>query len=310
MSDDDLPVGRRRSAVPIETAAETDDLQPTPAAAFAEADAEAPPAAPAEYRAADQMYEVEVDIRSRARRSAPAEQALGDIAAGTVKLVADNLRRMTEEQVARLLPLLRQVDLRDYLDPAFWQGIGMVVQYQVDELVAFIKRRQRGEYTTDEFGMDRQIVELARPFMTFMYRTWWRTEVHGLEHVPATGRALLTANHSGVLPWDGAMIAAAVMEDHPAQNRRVVRTLHLHWFTTLPFVAPTLAASPKASRVSVSSIPNAISSPASAAAASFRPLCAPRPRLCPSPSSAPKRSIPCSPTPNLLPARSGCPSFR
>lgn len=243
---DDLPIRSRgsRAAVPVETdeTLSGEPLAVTPVAEWAEASAEAPDSSPAENRAADQMYEVEVDIRSRAARSAPAEQALGDIAAGTLKLVGDNLRRMSEEQIARIMPLLQQVDVRDYLDPAFWQGIGMVVKYQVDEIVQLVQRRQRGEYTTDEFGMDRDIVELARPFMTFLYRTWWRTEVSGLEHVPASGRALLTSNHSGVLPWDGAMIAAAVMEDHPAQNQRVVRNLHLHWFTTLPFVAPTLAA--------------------------------------------------------------------
>nr|WP_255604538.1 lysophospholipid acyltransferase family protein [Oscillochloris sp. ZM17-4] len=75
-----------------------------------------------------------------------------------------------------------------------------------------------------------------------MYQTWWRVKSYGLEHVPAEGRAMLVSNHSGVLPWDGAMISSAVATEHPVRPDRVVRSLHLHWFSTLPFIAPALAA--------------------------------------------------------------------
>jgi 1-acyl-sn-glycerol-3-phosphate acyltransferase len=138
--------------------------------------------------------------------------------------------------------MLRGVDLKDYLDPDFWRGLGMVLRYQIDEQASFIRRRMSGEYTTDPYGMDREAIEIVRPLLRFMYRTWWRVSAEGLEHVPAEGRALLVSNHSGVLPWDGAMIATAVAEDHPAQADRIVRSLHLHWFSTLPVVAPALAA--------------------------------------------------------------------
>jgi 1-acyl-sn-glycerol-3-phosphate acyltransferase len=42
-----------------------------------------------------------------------------------------------------------------------------------------------------------------------------------------------------VLPWDGAMITTAVMEEHPAP--RLVRNLFLTWFNELPFLAPLFA---------------------------------------------------------------------
>jgi 1-acyl-sn-glycerol-3-phosphate acyltransferase len=191
---------------------------------------------------ADSLYEVELEIRNRAERDPSPSADLGALAAGALQLVGENLRHMTAQQAARVRELLRGTDLSDYLDPAFWQGIGMVLGYQLDETTALLKRRLHGEYTTDPYGMDREAIEMVRPFLRFMYRTWWRVTPDGLEHVPAEGRALLVANHSGVLPWDGAMIAAAVAEDHPAQNDRIVRSLHLHWFTTLPFIAPALAA--------------------------------------------------------------------
>jgi 1-acyl-sn-glycerol-3-phosphate acyltransferase len=188
------------------------------------------------------LYDAELKVRSGAGQTNDQAAAMANMAAGALKLIGDNLRRMTEEQADKVTALLHGIDLKDYLDPNFWRGVGMVLQYQIDEQVSFVKRRLSGEYTTDPYGMDRELIEVARPFLTFMYRTWWRVSATGLEHVPAEGRALLVGNHSGVLPWDGAMIAVAVADEHPAQNERIVRSLHLHWFSTLPFVAPALAA--------------------------------------------------------------------
>jgi 1-acyl-sn-glycerol-3-phosphate acyltransferase len=71
------------------------------------------------------------------------------------------------------------------------------------------------------------------PFFVFMYKTYWRVQVSGMDNVPAEGRALLVSNHSGQLPWDGAMVGTALLLEHPAQ--RLVRTLYATWFPTLPF---------------------------------------------------------------------------
>ncbi|OAN45246.1 glycerol acyltransferase [Chloroflexus islandicus] len=231
------PVEPPPTGAPNDHTAPADPVDPPPVATALEWD-ESPPT----RRSAEQLFEVEIDIRQQSEQQPGPQAALGNFAAGVVRLIGENLQRMTNEQVERVNSMLQGVDLRDYLDPDFWKGIGMVLRYQIDEQINFIQRRQRGEYTTDPFGMDREIIEVARPFLSFMYHTWWRVQASGLEHVPAEGRALLVANHSGVLPWDGAMIATAVVNDHPAQNERIVRSLHLHWFTTLPVIAPTLAA--------------------------------------------------------------------
>ncbi|MBX0331205.1 acyltransferase family protein [Oscillochloris sp. ZM17-4] len=201
-----------------------------------------PPSAFWGAQPSDSLYEVEVEVRNKASQQGGQAAAMGDIAAGTLRLIGDNLRRMTEEQVHKVNELLGDTDLSDYLDPDFWKGIGMVLQYQIQEQVSFVQRRLRGEYSVDAFGMDRDMIEIARPFLAFMYQTWWRVKSYGLEHVPAEGRAMLVSNHSGVLPWDGAMISSAVATEHPVRPDRVVRSLHLHWFSTLPFIAPALAA--------------------------------------------------------------------
>jgi 1-acyl-sn-glycerol-3-phosphate acyltransferase len=116
-----------------------------------------------------------------------------------------------------------------------WKGIWYVLnstlQYQGD----ILKRRVTGEYETDEWGLDREFLEAARPFFDFMYKQYWRVTLTGVENIPAEGRALLVSNHSGQLPWDGAMLATGVNSEHP--NQRMVRALYGTWFPTLPFVS-------------------------------------------------------------------------
>jgi 1-acyl-sn-glycerol-3-phosphate acyltransferase len=227
-------VAQRPAAPPAEAVgvrvAQRPATPPTPAATFWGANP------------SENFYEVELEVRNQASQQEGQSAEMGNVAAGLLKLIGENMRRMTEEQVNKVGQMLVGTDLNDYLDPNFWQGIGMVLQYQVKEQVAFVQRRLRGEYSVDPYGMDQDMIDAVRPFLSFMYRTWWRVTSHGLEHVPAEGRALLVSNHSGVLPWDGAMISTAVAAEHPTRPDRNVRSLHLHWFSTLPFVAPALAA--------------------------------------------------------------------
>lgn len=90
----------------------------------------------------------------------------------------------------------------------------------------------------DEFGFDRKFAAAIEPFFEFLYTLWWRVEVSGIEGVPSEGAALLVANHSGVLPWDGLMIKVALQRLHPAG--RPCRMLALDMFALLPVLAPLL----------------------------------------------------------------------
>jgi 1-acyl-sn-glycerol-3-phosphate acyltransferase len=93
----------------------------------------------------------------------------------------------------------------------------------------------------DEFGYDPKFMRTILPFFEFLYTMWWRVEASGVDHVPDQGPALIVANHSGVLPWDGLMVNLAVRHEHPA--RRECRMLALDMFALLPFLAPLLAQS-------------------------------------------------------------------
>ncbi|HEV2772219.1 MAG TPA: lysophospholipid acyltransferase family protein [Thermoleophilaceae bacterium] len=96
-------------------------------------------------------------------------------------------------------------------------------------------RRLEGDFSEDEWGLDEGFAEAVLPLLEVMYDRWWRVEALGVPNVPAHGRALLVANHAGVLPWDAAMIALAVLREHPLP--RHVRFLVLRWTIDLPWLS-------------------------------------------------------------------------
>jgi 1-acyl-sn-glycerol-3-phosphate acyltransferase len=111
---------------------------------------------------------------------------------------------------------------------------------RIMEMVQFIYKQQelarRGpNYVVDDFGFDPQWTESFLSLFLILYRDYWRVETTGVEHVPATGRALLVANHAGVLPWDGTMIKTAVFAEH--SHPRHVRALVAGLFMGMPVLS-------------------------------------------------------------------------
>jgi 1-acyl-sn-glycerol-3-phosphate acyltransferase len=93
--------------------------------------------------------------------------------------------------------------------------------------------RNRSE-EVDDFGYDPVYETRVKPFLDFLYSTYFRVEATGVENIPAEGRCLLVANHSGTLPFDGLMIRAAVKREHP--NPRDVRWLAEDFIFHFPFI--------------------------------------------------------------------------
>jgi 1-acyl-sn-glycerol-3-phosphate acyltransferase len=61
----------------------------------------------------------------------------------------------------------------------------------------------------DEYGQDRSLVGQVAPLAELLYERYWRIQVEGVEQLPS-GPALLVANHSGALPYDGPVLAYAL----------------------------------------------------------------------------------------------------
>jgi 1-acyl-sn-glycerol-3-phosphate acyltransferase len=91
-----------------------------------------------------------------------------------------------------------------------------------------------GASGVDPFGLDPQWAKFTLSTLAILHRKYFRSEVHGVENVPA-GRVLLVANHSGQLPLDGALIGAAMFMD--AEPPRIVRAMVEKWAVGLPFVS-------------------------------------------------------------------------
>jgi 1-acyl-sn-glycerol-3-phosphate acyltransferase len=92
--------------------------------------------------------------------------------------------------------------------------------------------RNRSE-EVDDFGLDPVFESRVRPGIDLLYRRYFRVEVEGAHHVPASGRGVVVANHSGTLPLDGLVLRAALRLDHP--NARDLRWLAEDFHFYLPF---------------------------------------------------------------------------
>jgi len=103
---------------------------------------------------------------------------------------------------------------------------------EVDERLSRIPTAMN-EYGFDPFGAS---LDFARRFGTiaaFLYRHYFRVETQGIEKVP-DGRVLLIANHAGnTLPWDGAMLATAMLLD--AEPPRFVRAMAEFYLPRIPW---------------------------------------------------------------------------
>ena len=106
------------------------------------------------------------------------------------------------------------------------------------QLVPPARREALARPRVDEFGFDPAFTESALPLFQWLYEKYWRVETEGVENVPESGRALLAANHAGVIPWDGAMIRTAIWTGQ--RRPRHTRMLVVNFAFAMPGFAPFL----------------------------------------------------------------------
>jgi 1-acyl-sn-glycerol-3-phosphate acyltransferase len=117
----------------------------------------------------------------------------------------------------------------DSLEGAWRAAIGQTIEERLTRVPVHPSSSE-----VDPFGLDLSWGKYALSAVAFLHRRYFRTEVHGVEQVPA-GRVLLIANHSGQIPIDGAMIGASMFFD--AEPPRIIRSMVEKWTQTLPFVS-------------------------------------------------------------------------
>ncbi len=97
--------------------------------------------------------------------------------------------------------------------------------------------RSRG-HEVDDFGYDPIYWQEIQPRIRYLYDTYWRVETSGMDNIPESGRALIVANHSGVLPWDAIILREAVQIEHPHQ--RDLRPLIEDFAYAIPYLSAFL----------------------------------------------------------------------
>ncbi len=86
----------------------------------------------------------------------------------------------------------------------------------------------------DSFGLEIESAMAVFTVLHYVYKYWFRVDSHGVENIPDEGPVLLTPNHSGVIPIDGAMIAIDLVKK---MNRpRIMRAVLYNSAGFIPFV--------------------------------------------------------------------------
>jgi 1-acyl-sn-glycerol-3-phosphate acyltransferase len=68
-------------------------------------------------------------------------------------------------------------------------------------------------------GHDPTFLDRAAPLLEFLWSRYFRVRLLGLENIPDEGAALLVANHSGGIPYDGTLLMYGIRRDHPRHRR-------------------------------------------------------------------------------------------
>lgn len=91
----------------------------------------------------------------------------------------------------------------------------------------------------DSFGLNPDWVSFGDALAGPVYEKYFRVRSYGHEHIPRTGPGVLAGNHSGTLPFDGAMIWMDVLRhtDPP----RVPRAVADYFVPSLPVVSALFA---------------------------------------------------------------------
>lgn len=111
------------------------------------------------------------------------------------------------------------------------------LEREIDERLTRIPT-ETNDYGYDPHGMHVGTVRRAMLPAALLYRYYFRAQSFGLQSVPA-GRALLVANHAGQLPFDAAMLSAAMLLE--AEPPRVARGMGEYWIPKLPWISVVAA---------------------------------------------------------------------
>ncbi len=122
------------------------------------------------------------------------------------------------------------------LSDAFHAALDRTVSAEVEDRIRRVPTKLN-EYGFDPFGFNPDVAKYLYSAAYPIYKHYFRVETHGAEHLPGD-RVIVAANHSGVLPWDGLMVALSMLME--ADPPRLARGMAERWFPTLPVFSPLM----------------------------------------------------------------------
>lgn len=91
------------------------------------------------------------------------------------------------------------------------------------------------ELELDPYGVRKNEVAFAMSALGFFYEKYFRVRVHGIDNVPARGRAMLVGNHSGGWAVDGMMVLASCF--YEMEPPRLVQSMADKFMYKIPFLS-------------------------------------------------------------------------
>ncbi len=108
------------------------------------------------------------------------------------------------------------------------------VPREVDEIVDALPMQNIGSQGYDPWGLNPETARATFTAVRWLYKSYFRVQAIGLEHVPASGRLLIVANHSGQLPIDGVLVSFAAASR--GVGARLPRSMIERWLPSVPFL--------------------------------------------------------------------------
>src|SRR5262249_31001768 len=87
------------------------------------------------------------------------------------------------------------------------------------------------EFGFDPYGLSPQWIQRLSLPAVLLYEDYFRLRTHDIDRMPS-GRVLVIANHAGQLPFDGMMLATALLLE--AEPPRIARGMGEYWIPTIP----------------------------------------------------------------------------
>lgn len=103
----------------------------------------------------------------------------------------------------------------------------------IDEYVNVFPNKV-GSQGYDAWGFNIKNMKNNMRFTKFLYDTYFKVEAFGLENIPKEGRCLIIPNHSGQLPFDGMLVAYAMLTN--PNGPRAPKAMVEKFLPTVPFI--------------------------------------------------------------------------